>query len=176
LSGLDPCKKKPKLNPYVHINRNTFKKTRGLYKCILWLPIVLQSRINNTPASLRYEIKPHAYVSNDKPMHTDCKHPIAFSLYTYCYQNMQCSVIEQIEITDGKQRLGREADDLSSTKVVMKNTWMLYLHYLPTCAFMEWSRTTLTLQFTSLSSVLFCLYASFNYIPIIVPDYHKHQY
>jgi len=70
-------------------------------------------------------------------------------VYIYCYQHVPCSVFGVIKITDGKQRgLGRKADD-SSTKVVNKNTWRFYLHYLPPCAFMEWSRTTLTLQCTS---------------------------
>lgn len=50
--------KKSKLSPYAHINRKICKKSRGLYKCILWLPIVVQKRINNTPASLGYGIKP----------------------------------------------------------------------------------------------------------------------
>ena len=111
--------------------------------------------------------------SNDQPTHTDFKHPTSVQfiyIYIYCYQNVQCSVFEVTKITDGKKQLGREADDSSSTKVVYKNTWRFYLHYLPPCAFMESSGTTLTSQFTSLPSVQFCLYASSSYIPIKLPD------
>ena len=32
---------------------------------------------------------------------------------------------------DGKQRLGLEADDSSSTNVVIKNMWRFPLHHLP---------------------------------------------
>jgi hypothetical protein len=60
-----------------------------------------------------------------------------YFMVSYCGPDVQCLVFEVIKITDGKQRLGREADDSSSTKVVYKNTWRFYLHYLPPCAFME---------------------------------------